>query len=249
MTTTTIPSPLPFKITLRPCSLRDYRLLAPFHYRPGQPGPVDRCFGLYIPSLSRITADPHLIAVIVYSLPPLSNHLRNLATNYRFSAAASFGPRAILLRRQLRTISRVIVHPQFRSLGLATQLVRRTLPLAGTPYVEAAAVMGRYHPFFQKAGMTPYHAPPDLNQKLLLAAFQHVDIPDSLLTNTPTLLTQIKKLTPKNRRFLLTQIQQLYLKNRQAAFPSKIQPNLEWILPRLTATLFTKPIYYLWNSP
>lgn len=50
-------------------------------------------------------------------------------------------------------IKRVVVHPQFRSLGLAVTLVRELLELAGTRYVEAIAAMGRAHPFFEKAGM------------------------------------------------------------------------------------------------
>jgi len=34
------------------------------------------------------------------------------------------------------------------------KLVRETLPLAGKPYVETTAVMARYNPFFERAGMT-----------------------------------------------------------------------------------------------
>jgi ABC-type ATPase with predicted acetyltransferase domain len=54
----------------------------------------------------------------------------------------------------VRTISRVIVHPQFRGVGLASALVRRIVSDCPTRYAEALAVMGRAHPFFEKAGMT-----------------------------------------------------------------------------------------------
>jgi GNAT superfamily N-acetyltransferase len=50
-------------------------------------------------------------------------------------------------------ISRVIVHPKFRGIGVAVELVRQTLPLEGRPYVETLAVMARYNPFFERAGM------------------------------------------------------------------------------------------------
>jgi hypothetical protein len=51
------------------------------------------------------------------------------------------------------TISRVVVHPKYRTIGLGAKLVRNTLPLAGTPFVEMIAVMAKYNPFAEKAGM------------------------------------------------------------------------------------------------
>ncbi|MEO6436540.1 MAG: GNAT family N-acetyltransferase, partial [Tepidisphaeraceae bacterium] len=53
----------------------------------------------------------------------------------------------------VRAISRVIVHPQFRGLGVASGLVRRVLLDCPTRYVEATAAMGEVHPFFEKGGM------------------------------------------------------------------------------------------------
>jgi predicted N-acetyltransferase YhbS len=57
------------------------------------------------------------------------------------------------VNRHVRTISRVVVHPQFRGVGLASGLVRAICRAAPTRYVEAFAVMGRVHPFFEKGGM------------------------------------------------------------------------------------------------
>ena len=45
------------------------------------------------------------------------------------------------------------MHPKYRTIGLGQRLVRETLPLAGTPCVETIAVMTKYNPFFEKAGM------------------------------------------------------------------------------------------------
>jgi len=47
----------------------------------------------------------------------------------------------------------VVVHPKYRSVGLGCRLVRETLPLAGTRFVEMIAVMAKYNPFAEKAGM------------------------------------------------------------------------------------------------
>jgi hypothetical protein len=58
------------------------------------------------------------------------------------------------INRDLTWISRVVVHPKYRTIGLGVKLVKETLPLAGKPYVETIAVMAKYNPFFEKAEMT-----------------------------------------------------------------------------------------------
>ena len=57
------------------------------------------------------------------------------------------------MNRQLSTINRVVIHPKYRTVGLGAKLIRETLPLAGTVYVELIAVMAKYNPFAEKAGM------------------------------------------------------------------------------------------------
>ena len=57
------------------------------------------------------------------------------------------------LNEKLTIINRVVVHPKYRSIGLGAKLIRDTLPLTGTAYVEMVAVMAKYNPFAEKAGM------------------------------------------------------------------------------------------------
>jgi len=57
------------------------------------------------------------------------------------------------VNRKLSTINRVVIHPKYRTIGLGAKLIRETLPLAGTCYVELIAVMAKYSPFAEKAGM------------------------------------------------------------------------------------------------
>jgi GNAT superfamily N-acetyltransferase len=109
-------------------------------------------------------ARDRLVAVAVLSYPVPSSLGRRAALGIT-------GSRADELRfanRQVRTISRVIVHPQFRSLGLATRLVRCICAQCDTRYVEAMAVMGRAHPLFERGGMRrvdPPRAPKDSRRK------------------------------------------------------------------------------------
>lgn len=58
------------------------------------------------------------------------------------------------INAKLSLISRLVVHPKYRTVGLGATLIRETLPLAGTPFVELIAVMPKYSPFAEKAGMT-----------------------------------------------------------------------------------------------
>jgi len=58
------------------------------------------------------------------------------------------------LNKDLVWISRVVLHPKYRSIGLGALLVKQTLQLVDRRYVETIAVMAKYNPFFEKAGMT-----------------------------------------------------------------------------------------------
>ena len=57
------------------------------------------------------------------------------------------------INQQLSTINRVVIHPKYRTIGLGAKLIRESLPLVGTQYVELIAVMAKYNPFAEKAGM------------------------------------------------------------------------------------------------
>lgn len=53
----------------------------------------------------------------------------------------------------LRTISRLIVHPRYRGVGVARELVRVAVEACPTGYVEARARLGHALPVFERAGM------------------------------------------------------------------------------------------------
>jgi hypothetical protein len=102
-----------------------------------------------IPRNGRETIDSHLVAAAVLSYPLPSCLPRRAALRIR-------GRRRAELRfanRNLRTISRVVVHPQFRAMGLSRALIRRLFKDCATRYVEALAVMADAHPMFTRAGM------------------------------------------------------------------------------------------------
>jgi ABC-type ATPase with predicted acetyltransferase domain len=113
----------------------DYKNLSTFHYRTPHCPPPRQIYTL--------KRQNELCGVIVYSYPPPNTFGRNKAWKGKFQQ----------LQKQISTITRVITHPKYRTIGLGTKLVQDTLNKAKTPYVETLAVMAKYNPFFEKAGM------------------------------------------------------------------------------------------------
>jgi GNAT superfamily N-acetyltransferase len=116
--------------------LDDWRKLSGFHYRSHNAGAVRKIFCLW--------CHGELCGVIVYCYPPPNCSGRGLVL-----------PRMPIkeLNAKLSIISRIVVHPKYRSIGLGAKLIRDTLPRVGTPSVEMVAVMAKYNPFAEKAGM------------------------------------------------------------------------------------------------
>ena len=92
----------------------------------------------------RLTRKDELCGVIVYSYPP----------------PACYGRRQVLPRmtmqemnKRLSIINRVVIHPKYRTISLGAKIISESLPLVGTQYVEMIAVMAKYNPFAEKAGM------------------------------------------------------------------------------------------------
>jgi hypothetical protein len=57
------------------------------------------------------------------------------------------------LNEKLCRVTRVVVHPKYRTIGASVKLLRESLPLCGKPFMEMIAVMARYNPFAEHAGM------------------------------------------------------------------------------------------------
>jgi len=57
------------------------------------------------------------------------------------------------LNRWFYTISRIVLHPLYRGIGLGKKLLKAALLASDRPYVELVAVMARYNRFAEAAGM------------------------------------------------------------------------------------------------
>jgi len=176
----------------------DWRKLAGFHYRSHKIAGPRRIF-----SLKR---GDELCGVIVYTYPP----------------PTCFGRRLVLpkmsmkeLNEKVSTISRVVVHPKYRTIGLGSKLVKETLPLVGTPYVEMPAVMAKYNPFAEKAGMQKIAEQPPPKQALAIAkTLQKLGFNIQLLCSEKHVLGKLQSLSPEQ----IQVIREVFIKYCHARF-------------------------------
>lgn len=159
---------LPGRLILETGAAGDYRALARFHYCAGPPATWARVVVCrFLPADLDEPAQPAGVAVL--SWPSLNSSARDAALNLSRLGRAR---RRAWINRHVRVISRVIVHPRFRGLGLASLLVRRICRECPTRYVEAFARMGRFHPLFERGGLPPVD-PPDARSPVYYLLDRH----------------------------------------------------------------------------
>jgi hypothetical protein len=238
--------------------LDDYKQLAHYHYRDSRLGPFAAIFNLKpAPELAE-TLQTKTVGVIVYTMPSPSLELRNIATN-NFFVGFQKSTQLALINKNIRCISRVIIDPRFRGLGLASRLVRQTMPEMNVPVIEAMAVMGLVNPFFEKAGMKAYTAKMSARFNQLIEALSMVGIEegshapacaggsgaDHQLIDAEKVQRKLERLPSPEAEFIEFEIRRFlqgYGKHRNS------QPGLErtrYMLSKLTL----RPVYYIWFNP
>ena len=156
-------------IRIEPGSIEDYEALGHLHYLGPRPA-TQACIlkaTRTVPILGDILA-----GVLVVSMPTLNGSWRDRAWPDVFSTKDKrYNTQQI--NTHLRCISRVIVEPRSRGLGIASALVRAYLDSPMTIASEAVAAMGSACPFFERAGMTPYILEPSIADLRLIDAIEH----------------------------------------------------------------------------
>lgn len=226
----------------------DYLALKGHHYRPGNPMTMMRILAIRdnTPTATdRFLAQPVTpspVAVLVESLPALSCRLRDEALGGRYGHLRP-KPRSALLNQELRCISRVIVDPRYRGLGLAVRLVRHALATATTRYTEALAVMGRVSPFFSRAGMIAYERPALEAEQRALAALCYAGIEPNELAMPSRVEQRIATLALPGQHLLTHELTRWY--RTAGGRGARKSPNLSDILAAAQRNLLASPIYYL----
>lgn len=227
------------QIKIVPGAFDDYRQLAHYHYRESRPGPFKKIFVLRNESAG--PARTRTIGVIVYSMPSPRLELRGAVTDNFFSGFDR-NTQLELINRSIRCISRLIIEPRFRGLGLAKRLVQQTMPEMNVPIIEAMAVMGRINPFLEKAGMRPFTSKPSQRFAQFIEALSIIGIEDKDLIEPQKVQRRLSRLNDEKNEFIEREIKR-FLKGygRRRNMPPGLE-RTRFILSRLNA----KPVYYIW---
>ena len=176
----------------------DWRKLSSFHYR-GHKVAVPR-------KIYRLVRKGELCSVIVYSYPPPACYGRRLVL-----------PRMTIqeMNKQLSIINRVVIHPKYRTVGLGAKLIREMMPLVSTRYVELIAVMAKYSPFAEKAGMQKIDQQQTVKSiSSVSKALLELGFDAQLLASERYVQAKLESLQPEQ----INQLKEAFIKNKHTRF-------------------------------
>jgi len=186
------------EMRIEPGTISDWHKLSTFHYRGHLVAGPRKIF--------RLTRGEELCGVIIYCYPP----------------PTCFGRRQVLphmtmkeLNQKLSIINRVVIHPKYRTIGLGAKIIRETLASAGTPYVEIVAVMAKYNPFAEKAGLKKV-----VEQKPLESIVEIAELLSRLGFDLPLLSSERYVLEKLNlsEAAKIEELKELFAKNKHPRF-------------------------------
>jgi hypothetical protein len=185
------------------------------------------------------------VGIIIYSMPACAVQLRNIATKGLFTKLGSANANMQIVNNNIRTIARVVIEPRYRALGLAYELVQKTMPLLEMPYIEALAVMGKVNPFFEKAGMMKYQGTEPARCVKFRQALSAVGVEQSDLVDIERTHNILQSLGEKQKAFIEKQITDfLTAYGRRAKLLPDSLKRTEFFISRLS----DRPVYYLWRN-
>jgi len=178
----------------------EFKKLEPFHYRQAADNLiVSKIYAAYV--------EGELAAVIVYTTPHFTLRGRNIAAP-EYKPTKPYQEYLKRLNRDFTRIARVIVAPKFRGIGLGVKIVKDTMPLTGKKYVETLAVMAKYNPFFEKAGMRRIDLPESEDVKRIKQCLERFGFNPEFTASKRYNLSVINQLTPQRleelSRFILS---------------------------------------------
>ena len=223
--------------------MSDYKQLAAGHYRNNQPVAVLAVYTLR----PRRALGPYRhrpAGVIVYAMPNPRVELRTVATGGIF-AGLDRQTGLALLNRNVRCIARVIIESPFRGIGLASRLVRETMPKMNAPIVEALGVMPLVNPFLERAGMKAFEPRIPVEHAELIESLSAVGIEENDLVDPERVQGGLDQLPSAAAGFLEIRIQRFLKSHGTRRSMGNDIERTRYILGKLTH----RPAYYIWFNP
>jgi ABC-type transport system involved in cytochrome c biogenesis ATPase subunit/N-acetylglutamate synthase-like GNAT family acetyltransferase len=235
------------KVERKPCSIctdvrvekgsiEDYERLKRFHYR--SKNEKERT-SLRLKDCYRLLYGDSLIGVIVYSHSYLNLKPRNMVFGDRYVFTPGDLHKAQLINEEIARISRVVIHPKFRGIGLGEFLVKETLPKVNAKVIEVLAVMAKYNPFFEKAGMLKmeYRRDENVADKKIRAFLSECSFDLRLAKSKAYCHSFFSRLNERNRKLLLE-----YLRE----FVQQPFVKIKTVSPDLLSKVFSSEGVYLY---
>jgi GNAT superfamily N-acetyltransferase len=222
----------------------DYERLAGYHYRERKAGPFAGIFALRTKGHLARRSGVKTVGVIVYRMPSMGCELRNAATGGVFAGFDRVTGLS-LVNKNVRYISRVIIEPRFRGIGLASRLVRETISEMDVAIVEAIAEMGMVNPFFEKAGMKAYAGKFPTRCARMQEAFSVVGIEKQELGDTANVQRKLEQLEGDEAAFIECEIRYFLEHYGKRRFMSAGLERTGFVLSKLAR----RPVYYIWFNP
>lgn len=224
--------------------VEDYERLASYHYRERRVGPFAGIFALRAKGHLARLCGVRTVGVIVYRMPSMGCELRNAATGGVFAGFDRVTGLS-LVNKNVRCISRVIIEPRFRGIGLASRLVRETMAEMGVAVVEAIAEMGTVNPFFEKAGMKAYRGKLPSRCVRMREAFSVVGIEKEELSDASNVQRKLEQLGGDEVAFIEREIRNFLEHYGKRRFVPAGCERTAFVLSKLSR----RPVYYIWFNP
>jgi len=228
------------KLKIEQGDIGDYKQLARYHYRESRLGPYSTIFAIKAEKMPGVLRR-QMVGVIVYATPAAAVEMRNVALGGVLSNISQ-RDKLSFINNNISNISRVVIEPRFRGLGLAARLVRETLCLVNVPMIEALAVMGHVNPFFEKAGMKAYVGKEPLRCARLIEALIAAGIAKEILIDPQLVQRKLDTMPKQQNDFIERQIK-IFLQSYGTR--RNMRTGLErtkYVLSKLTE----RPVYYVW---
>lgn len=217
----------------------DWLKLAQFHYRSHK---INAYSNIY-----KMMLHDELIGVIVYGYGPIALKARNIATNNIYVKNGK------QMNREMRIISRIVIAPKYRGIGLSVKIIKDTMPLVNVRFIEILSVMGVNNPFAQRAGMVdiPYQRDVKGAEKKSNSLLDELGFDHTLMNSTKYNLEKVSLLDfeTKTKLFdLLTKVHNMGRGAEQKVFGEKEYDDkyLAWLIK---TTRIAHKAYAIWTNP
>lgn len=167
---------------------KDYFALNKYHYKNSKLGAVKGIYNLKL--------NNRLIGVLVIGCPSVQAKGRNKIFE-GFKKCTRDSMRKLNL--EFESVDRIIIHPKYRSIGLAYHLLKEYFKLTSCKNIETLAVMANYNPFFEKAGFIRVDVELDDSETKLTDKFQKMGIDMRFISSITYVKEKYLKLNPTDK--------------------------------------------------